>query len=69
MAAKGRAAQTAHEQRAWAAWHTSWLASFAFHAPKSMPKLETLTGKRSLPKAQTPNEMKAAFAAWRAAAQ
>nr|WP_314432389.1 hypothetical protein [uncultured Brevundimonas sp.] len=39
--------------------------AFAFHAPKHMPKLESLTGERAAPRVQSPEEMRAMFAAIR----
>ena len=64
MRAKGRAAETAHRNMAWLAWQTASLTAFAFHAPAKMPRLETLTGERRPREPQTPEEMKAVFAAW-----
>jgi len=40
------------------------LVAFAYHDPKSMPKLETLTGEPRKRRVQTVEQMKAAMAAW-----
>ena len=66
MAAKGRAADTAQKNAAWLAWTIASLAVFAFHDPKKMPALETLTGEPRRQRVQTPEEMKASMAAWAA---
>ena len=52
-------------ERAWLAHTTASLAAFAVHKPKAMPTLDSLTGSRPALRVQTPDEMKAAFAAWR----
>ena len=64
MEAKGRAAETAHRNAAWLAWQTASLTAFAFHAPAKMPRLKSLTGEKRQRQAQTPEQMKAVFAAW-----
>lgn len=66
LRARGEAAETEHKYRAWLAHTTASLMGFAHHAPKKMPKLETLTGERPAPRVQTPEEMQAVFAAIRA---
>lgn len=68
LAAKGRAAETDHRLRAWSAWQTASLTAFAYHSPKKMPKLESLTGQKPAPRIQTPDQMKSMFAAMRAKA-
>lgn len=52
---------------AWQAHTTASLMFFAYHDPKHMPKLESLTGDKPRLRVQTPEEMKSVFAAMRAA--
>ena len=66
LESKGRAAETEHKLRAWLAWQTASLTAYAYHDPKKMPTLDSLTG-RKVARAQTPEEMRAVFAAMRAA--
>ena len=60
-----RRAELEHRERAWQAHTTASLTAFAFHKPKAMPSLDSLTGVQATPRVQTVDEMKAAFAAWR----
>lgn len=69
MEAKGRAAESQHRRDAWLAHTTASLVSFAHHSPRKMPTLESLTGVQPTIKIQTPDEMRAAFASWRRAAE
>lgn len=63
---KARAALTEQKNRAWLAHTTASLVAFAHHKPKAMPALDTLTGEKRHPRIQSPDEMKAVFAAMRA---
>lgn len=62
IAVKARAAamKQEHRARAWQAWHTAALPN-----TKRFPSLAELLGEEAeRPKAQTPEEMKAALMAW-----
>ena len=63
--AKEKAAKFDHQNLAWLAWHTATLTGIATNNPKKMPTLESLTGTRSLPPVQTPEQMRAVFARMR----
>lgn len=60
------AAETEQKQRAWLAHTTASLVAFAYHSPKKMPRLETLTGGQAAPRVQTPDEVRSVFADIRA---
>ena len=53
-----------HKLTAWTVWH---IAALTRCNPKHFPTLQEMTGEKPKPKVQTPEEMKAVFAAMRAA--
>lgn len=58
-----------HKVAAWAIWHAASLNAYAYHKPAAMPSLESLTGEKRATRVQSPEEMKAVFAAMRARAK
>lgn len=63
MAGEGKRLEREQEARGWLAWQTARLGRV-----KEFPALHEITGVRPVVQRQTPDEMKAAFAAMRAAA-
>lgn len=63
MAGEGKRLEREQEARAWLAWQTARLGRV-----KEFPALHEITGVRPVVQRQSPDEMKAAFAAMRAAA-
>lgn len=62
--AKGDALQRERHDAAWLAHTTASLVAFAFHSPKKIPTLDSLTGEAATPRTQSEDEMRAAFKAW-----
>lgn len=69
MEARARAIERAHKESAWLGWTTASLTAFAYHDPKKMPPLESLTGVKSKPRIMSADEIKAVFANMRARAK
>lgn len=63
MAGEAKRLEREHVSRGWLAWQTARLGRM-----KDFPALHEVTGVRPVVRKQTPEEMKAAFAAMRAAA-